>query len=61
MMRALEIIADSWPIAVMVVGVCAAYVVRRSIKQVVDTNHVEAMDRQSGSRAVVVQGRHSDD
>lgn len=62
MMEALRIIAGSWPIACMVVGLAAAVVVRRTLKQAMDNSQALALDRASGNRAVVVQPRpHADD
>lgn len=59
-MHALEIIAQSWPIAVMVVGVASAIVVRRSLKQVMDNDRAEKLDRAQGNKAVVVRSREDD-
>jgi NADH:ubiquinone oxidoreductase subunit F (NADH-binding) len=61
LMKALEIIAGSWPIAVMVVGVSIALVVRRSIKQAMDNDREAKRDRAMGNQAVVVRDRASDE
>lgn len=57
-MRALEIVAESWPIAVMLVAIVAGFVVwsiaRRSMKNWM----VLEQDRIKGTNAVVVQPRH---
>jgi hypothetical protein len=62
-MEALQIVAGSWPIAVMVIGVSAAVVVRRSLKQVMDNDRAKELDRAQGNNAVVVTSRtnHRDD
>lgn len=54
-MEALKIIAESWPIAAMVIGVSAAYVVRRSLRQRMQIGHQERLDRAQGNQAVVVR------
>lgn len=63
MMEALKIVADSWPIAFMVLGLAAAYVIRQSLHQSIDAAHTETMDRAKGNQAVVVSERrpHADD
>jgi len=55
MLRALEILAGSWPIAIAVVGVTTALVVRFSLKQAMDNNREEKRDRARGNQAVVVR------
>ena len=57
-MEALKIIAESWPIAIMVIGLAAAYVIRRSLKQVMD--HSAKMDEYRAGTAVVVRQRTDD-
>lgn len=58
-LKALELIANSWPIAAAVIGVSAAIVVHRLIKRATDYGHQERMDRLRGNQAVVV--RHSEE
>ena len=57
-MEALKIIAESWPIAIMVIGLAAAYVIRRSLKQVMD--HSAKMDEYRAGTAAVVRQRTDD-
>lgn len=57
MLEALLIVASSWPIAVMVVGVTGALTARYLVKRKMDQSHAENMDRAQGNRAVVVQDR----
>lgn len=54
MMEALQIVAGSWPIACMVVGLSAAVVIRRTLKQAMDNSQALALDRANGSKSVVV-------
>lgn len=56
-MEALKIVAESWPIAAMVIGLSGAYVVRRTIRQSMEIGHAERMDRAQGNQAVVVRNR----
>lgn len=56
-LQGLRIVAESWPLAAMVVGVAAAVVVRRSLRQAMDNTRAESEDRAQGNRAVVVSGR----
>lgn len=59
MIEVLQIIATSWPIAVMVIGLAAAITVRRSLKQSMDnSNEIQNI---RASQSVVVRDRHSDD
>lgn len=60
MTRILEIIGSSWPIAFMVIGLAAAFTVRRTLKQAMDNSHAEKLDRSQGNQAVVVR-RNSDE
>lgn len=56
-LKALELVAGSWPLAVAVVGVAVAIVVRRSLKQAMDNNRAVKIDRAQGNQAVVVRSR----
>lgn len=61
-LKALELVAGSWPIAFITVGIGIAFVVRRCFKQALDNDKAEKEARNSGERAVVVQpARHIDD
>lgn len=60
-MEALRIIAASWPIAVMVVGVGIAVVFRRCFKQAMDNTKKMNEYRASSAVAVQSQDRHRDD
>ena len=58
----LRIFSESWPLAVMVVAMSGAIVVRRSIKQGLENQRLKELDRSSGNHAVVVHpSRHADD
>lgn len=58
----LRIVADSWPITVMIVALCGSVVIRRSVSQTLDNERFKELNRSSGNHAVVVQpSRHADD
>lgn len=63
MIEVLALIAGSWPIAAMVVGVTVAVVVRRCFRQVLDNSRAAQIDRAQGNQSVVVAARrpHLDD
>ena len=61
LMEALRIVAASWPVAAMVVGVTTGIVVRRSMYQAMNNDRLEKIERAKGNQAVVVHGRHRDD
>lgn len=61
MMQALEIVAGSWPIAAMVVAGTAGFVVWRLVSRAMKDSRDLTMERLSGSQAVVVQRRGSDE
>lgn len=61
MLEGLRIVAGSWPLAVIVVGLAAAYVARRSIAQVLRNRREAEADRAHGNNAVVVQRRAAED
>lgn len=61
LMEALRIVSGSWPIAVIVVGTVGGIVVRRSLYQAMKNERLKEIERNSGSQAVVVQGRRRDD
>ena len=52
MLEYLKVIAESWPIAVMVIGVSAAIVVRRSLRQAMN-NSAEIQELRASSALVV--------
>ena len=60
-MKALEIIAMSWPIAAMFVAFCAAITIYTLIRRVMKDSHEERMERLNGNNAVVVQRRRDED
>lgn len=55
MLEYLHVIAGSWPIAIMVVGLGTAVVVRQSFKQLMNNSRAAQIDRAQGNNAVVVQ------
>ena len=55
MLEFLRIIAGSWPIAAMVIGIAAAIVIRRTFKQMMDAT--EKQNEYRASNAVVVKQR----
>jgi hypothetical protein len=61
MLEFFKILADSWPIAWMVLGITAAVVIRKSFKQAMDNDRAEKLDRAQGNNAVVVQNRREED
>jgi hypothetical protein len=60
LMEALRVIAGSWPIAVMVVGVTTGFFVRRTLYQTINNAHLEKLEQYNGNRAVVVGARQRD-
>ena len=58
-MEALQIVAGSWPIAAMVVGLSAAFVVRRTLRQAMNNQREKELERAQGNQAVIVRNRHS--
>lgn len=59
MIEYLQIIATSWPIAIMVIAISAAIVLNRRWKQAMD-NKLEVQNIRA-SQAVVVRDRHTDE
>lgn len=57
-MQALQIIAGSWPIAIMVIGIATAVVVNRRLKQAMDDS--QAVRDLRANQAVVVRNRDDD-
>jgi len=52
MLEYLKVIAESWPIAVMVIGISAAIVIRRSLRQAMN-NSAEIQELRASSALVV--------
>lgn len=57
MMQALEIVAGSWPIAIMVVGATGGFVVWSLLRRVIKGEERKQELRAMGTDAVLVQGR----
>lgn len=51
----LKVIASSWPLTIMVIGLAAAIVVNRRLKQAMDDS--QAVRDLNASQSVVVRGR----
>lgn len=54
-MEALKIVAESWPIAAMVIGLGVTATVYRVVQKSERRAHLERMDRLQGNQAVVVR------
>ncbi len=59
MIQTLQIIAGSWPIAIMVIGLSTAIVVNRRLKQAMDDS--QAVRDLKASQSVVVRHRGNDE
>lgn len=59
MIEVLQIIAGSWPIALMVIGLAAAIVINRRLKQSMDDS--QAVRDLQASQALVVRQRYSEE